>query len=168
MKKCSFKRLGALAMSLIMCLALAVSASAKGGTNVTIYKDNGTDVSMADDAVAGNAVISTAADGNVQIDIPIQPLYNYTAMGVFTADGYLTEITVSNAISAEIIDKVANTGDRSGTPYASATLRIVAAGLPADGRFVVSASRINLYDVGKSSTYWMSHVSPSFIIDVNA
>lgn len=158
MKKSPLKRMGALVMAMVMCFALAVCASAKSGTNVTIYKDDGTTISMADEAVAGNAVITTTADGQVRIDIPIQPLYNYTAMGIFTADGYLQTVEVSDATA---------TVTPSNTPYASAVLTIIAPNMPADGRFIATSSRINLYNVGTNDAYWMSHVSPSFIIEVN-
>ena len=160
-----FKKLGALAMAMCLTCALAVSASAATVVDedtttysVTIYKDNGSDISMANDAVAGDAVATTLEDGTVQIEIPIQPLYNYTAMGIFTADGYLQSVDVEGAISASVTPNT--------TPYNSAVLTIVVENMPEDGRFVVSDSTINLYDVGTSDTYWLSHVTPSFIIEL--
>lgn len=163
------KRVGALAMAMALTCALAVSASAAETDSstetysVTIYKENGTDISMANDAVAGEATVTTAEDGSIEVVIPIAPLYNYTAMGVFTADGYLTSVTMTGA-TGEIVATSANTGDRAGVPYATAELIITADEMPADGRFVVTDSMINLYKVGTDSTYWMKHVTPAFVI----
>lgn len=155
----TFKKLGALVMAMCLTFALAVGASAKSGTNVTFYKNNGTSLSMADDAIAGNAVVTTLEDGRVKIDIPVRPIYNYTAMGMFTADGYLQDVKVKGAESSVTPNE---------TPYDKAVLTIVAPSMPADGRFVVTSSRINLYEVGTNNGYWMSHVAPSFIIEVTA
>ena len=167
--KSLLKRVGALAMAMALTCVLAVSAGAAETNSstetcsVTFYKRSGTGISMANDAVAGQATVTTAEDGSIEVVIPIAPLYNYTAMGIFTADGYLTRVTMPSA-TGTIVATSANTGSRAGTPYATANLIIPADGMPADGRFVVTDSMINLYNVGTSNTYWMRHVTPAFVI----
>src|SRR5699024_640141 len=147
-----FKKLGALAMAMCLTCALAVSASAAtvvdGDTStysVTICKGNGSDISLANDDIADDAVVSTRENGSIEVVIPIVPLYDYTAMGVFTADGYLTAVDVEGA-NGSVIATSANTGDRVNVPYATAELVITADAMPSDGRFVVSNSEIELYN----------------------
>ena len=161
MKKSPLKRMGALVMAMVMCFALAVCASAKSGTNVTIYKDDGTSISMADDIIAGNATVSV--DGNTAtIVIPIKPITNYAPMSFLPkADGYLRTLTVTGATSATV-------SPESGL-YTSATLTIImpTVSMPSDGRFQVTTSYIELYNAGTGTSYtFMDHVSPSFIIEV--
>lgn len=161
MKKTSFKRLGALAMSLIMCFALAVSASAKSGTNVTIYKENGTDISMADDIVAGNATISVDGDTTTVV-IPIQPIVGYAPMSFLPkADGYLRSLTVTGASSAVV------SPDSGFDTSATLTIVMPTDSMPSDGRFAVTTSHIDLYKTGTTDAYtFVDHVSPSFIIAI--
>ena len=156
------KRLGAMIMACAMMFAMAISANAADTANettetyqVTIYKKNGTSISMANGIVAGNATATTAADGKVRVNIPIKPIYNYTAMGMFTADGYLKSVVLSGATGIV----TPNT-----TTYPSASLTITANSMPSNLRFAVTSSRIDLYKVGTSNPYWMSHVSPAFVI----
>lgn len=176
MKK--FKKLLSIALAAIMTMAMGVTAfAAEADTstttqvvNVTFNKEDSSTLSMANNAIdtTRNTTLtySYKADGsveNVRLDIPLVPLYNYTAMNVFTADGYLTKVTVNG----EEINVTANTPNSLGTPYGSATLSIVMDSLPADGVISVTASYIELYKVGTNEGYWMSHVTPAFDIVVS-
>lgn len=54
-------------LALAMCFAMAVSAGAADTDtstySVTIYKSNGTDISMSNDAVAGDATVTQLDSG---------------------------------------------------------------------------------------------------------
>lgn len=171
MFKKSLRKVGAVAMALVMCFSLAAvgvsAAEANTDTStytVTINKEGKTETSMANDIVAGPATVTQLADDTYQIDIPIVPIYNYSAMlGLVTADGYLTSLTVTDA-QASIVNTTAH--ETLDVPYTSATLRIVTSTEPASGTvFNVSDSYIALYKVGTDSTLTvMNHVTPSFDI----
>lgn len=106
MKKCSFKRLGALAMALIMCFALAVSASAVSVNDIpadgeaVVYKDGKTTTSMANDAFGGTYSATVNDDGTVTVDLPIQRIkvgviYGYILeSSVVTLNGDAVEMSI--------------------------------------------------------------------------
>lgn len=154
------KRVGALAMAMIMVFALAINASAADGYNVTLYKSNGTDVSMADDIIASDAVVTTTSTG-YRIDITIKPVEDYKAMAILpAADGYLTDLTVSGATAYVTYDSV---------PYSTATLTIEVEGEVPTGtvQYTVTSSAIQLYYANTSTAYTLvSHISPEFIISI--
>lgn len=132
--------------------------------NVKIYKKGTQTPSMANAIIAPGtfATATTNQDGSVKVEIPIIPIYNYTAMGMFTADGYLTSITMKDDENQSgNISPVAN----SGIPYTSAVMTIKAKSMPTDLKFEVSKSIVKLFKPGTDKPYWlMKHVKPSFDI----
>ena len=164
------RKICAILLTLIMVMGVSVTTFATESSSVTkkvsAYKTDtyGTEnaaLSMANDAMKGYATVTTISDGKVQIDIPVVPLYNTTVMGVFTADGYLTSVTLNNG-TGSVEEQVSN---GEGLPhYSSATLRIVMDEIPDDGVISVTKSDIYLYKVGTDDSYWYSHVTPSFDI----
>ena len=153
-----FKKLGALAMAMCLTCALAVSAGAASNSySVTINKSGSSDISMANDIVAGNATVTTVANG-IQIDIPIKPIEDYKAMPFLpAADGYLQTVEVPEAVSAEVV--------KDGVMYEEATLSIVMAEMPTDGVIEVQSSAIQLYTANTSDRHpIMSHITPAFDI----
>lgn len=164
------KRIVSVILALVMVLAMAgVSfASERDRTvanyNVTIYKPNSQNLSMANGIIAPGtfATATTNEDGSVQVEIPIVPIYNYTAMGMFTADGYLRQITMRDAGQNGSISP-------SATPYNAALMTINAPNMPDGLRFKVSRSTIDLYRPGTNTPYWlMQHVYPAFDIVLTA
>lgn len=155
---------------MVMCVAmllsvLAISASAAqagaataSAYSVTIYKENGTDLSMANDIVAGNATVTIAGDGTATVEIPIQPIIGYSPVFFLpAADGYLRTLSVSGATSATV--------DPASGLYTSGTITIVVPSFPTNGRFTVTTSEIDLYLTGTSTTYpIMNHITPAFVI----
>lgn len=155
---------------MVMCVAmllsvLAISASAAqagaataSAYSVTIYKENGTDLSMANDIVAGNATVTIAGDGTATVEIPIKPIIGYSPVFFMpAADGYLRSLSVSRATSATL--------DPASGFYTSSTITIVVPSFPADGRFAVTTSAIELYYTGTESPYFlMEHITPAFVI----
>ena len=142
-------------------------ASPQGKTvtnyNVKIYKAGKSELSMANAIIAPGtfATATTNENGSVTIEVPIVPIYNYTAMGIFTADGYLKAMTMGAGQSAVIAPNT--------TPYASAVMTINASSMPNDLKFKVSTSDIALYKPGTNKPYWlMSHVHPAFDIVLTA
>ncbi len=128
--------------------------------NVKICKKGSQKLSMANAIIAPGtfATATTNQDGSVKVEIPIVPIYNYTAMGIFTADGYLASMIMKK-------------GDQSGnispsaTPYTSALMTINAPSMPGNLKFEVSRSVIDLYKPGTSDAYpLLSHVRPAFDI----
>ncbi len=120
-----FKKLGALAMAMCLTCALAVSAGAASNSySVTINKSGSSDISMANDIVAGNATVTTVANG-IQIDIPIKPIEDYKAMPFLpAADGYLQTVEVPEAVSAEVVkDGVMYEEARGCTPFSKTKKR---------------------------------------------
>ena len=153
-----FKRFGALVMALGLTCALAIGASAASNSySVTINKAGSDDISMANDIVAGDATVTTVADG-VQIDILIKPIEDYTAMPFLpAADGYLQTVEIPEAVSAEVV--------KDGVMYEEATLSIVMNEMPTDGVIEVESSTIQLYTANTSDRYpIMSHITPAFDI----
>lgn len=143
-------------------------ASPQGKTvtnyNVKIYKAGKNKLSMANAIIAPGtfATATTNEDGSVKIELPIVPIYNYTAMGIFTADGYLRAMTMKEAGQSAVISP--NT-----TPYASAVMTINASSMPNDLKFKVSRSDIDLYKVNTDKPYpLMNHVHPAFDIVLTA
>lgn len=143
-------------------------ASPQGKTvtnyNVKIYKAGESELSMANAIIAPGtfATATTNENGSVTIELPIVPIYNYTAMGIFTADGYLKKMIMREAGQSAVISP--NT-----TPYASAVMTINASSMPNDLKFKVKRSDIDLYNVGTSTPYfWKKHVHPAFDIVLTA
>ena len=142
-------------------------ASPQGRTvtnyNVKIYKAGKNELSMANAIIAPGtfATATTNENGSVTVEVPIVPIYNYTAMGIFTADGYLRAMTMGAGQSAVISPNT--------TPYASAVMTINASSMPSNLKFEVSRSDIDLYRPGTNKPYWlMSHVHPAFDIVLTA
>ncbi len=103
------------------------------------------------------AKATTNQDGSVKVEIPIVPIYNYTAMGVFTADVYLSSITVKNTAQSGNISP-------SVTPYTSAVMTISAPSMPESLKFEVSKAKIDLYNPGTNTPYWLAPIRPAFDI----
>lgn len=161
-----FKKMGALVMALGLTCALAATASAATVVDentttysVTIYKAGKDTTSMANDIVAGDAVVTTVEEG-VQVDIPIKPIEDYRAMGIMpAADGYLQSVEVPEAVSAEVIK------NSDSDMYTEGTLRIVLSEMPSDGRIEVTNSYITLYKANTDTPYTlMSHIKAEFDI----
>lgn len=128
--------------------------------NVTIYKKGTQTPSMANAIIAPGtfATATTNQDGSVKVEIPIVPIYNYTAMGIFTADGYLASMIMKK-------DDQSGNISPSATPYTSALMTINAPSMPGNLKFEVTRSVIDLYKPGTSVAYpLLSHVRPAFDI----
>lgn len=121
MKKCSFKRLGALAMSLIMCFALAVSASAVSAGNYTTTANLKADVSAYVphqlDFIKSATVATASGVSTVTI------VFKNPATVTVTPYGSSTSYTASGTITAASLSAVEENDDYSAT-YASNVLTI--------------------------------------------
>ena len=86
-------------------------------------------------------------------------------MLIFTADGYLQNVTIGGELFH--VDKI-NPSNTGSTRYTSGTLTITADHMPEDNRFMVTDSMIDLYSVGTDNAYTLKkHVTPAFIIELS-